>query len=670
MTGSTYLLLLGFLLPCTTASAPSGPWDDFNYAPASRVVYPQRIYGTNGDVEHEDGLLSADAGSTTLSGADAWVTIDFGKEVGGVVSLTIDSASGDDASLALAFAESPLLINPTLSDDSVYPVADMTSDGAEPIPGPLSKGLWTQPISWQRGGFRYLTVSLTAGDSVALYNVSVALTFSPNADDLRDYKGYFYTKDTVGEDQDLLTKIWYAGAYTIQTNIIAADQGRGKVANDASGWNNSGQIAQVGPVIVDAARRDRTVWPGDMGIAGPAAFVALNELEAIRNSLDEMFSLQDTTTGGLPYCGPLISIGPGESDTYHAWSLVGLHNYWMHSGDTDWLKAKWDQYKLGVSYLAGKVDSGVGLLNATGPTDWGRLGGGGFSISPNVLYYKVLTNGVAIATALGDSETAGKWLVDAASLKETINDVLWDDEQGLYIDNTTTTLHPQDGNSLAVWFNVTALDEQKARISEGLEVNWVDVGAVSPELPDNVAPFVGGMELHAHFEAGAAERALELIRQQWGWMLTTNVSVQSTLLEGYASNGSLLYRGDAGYANDPSYTSHSHGWSTGPTPALTAYVLGLTVTEPAGQVFRVQPQTAGLPSAEGGFETPLGWFGVSWVNDEGNGHFELNVTSPERTRGVVVLPVTGETTVDGEEVGQEGEITVQGGSHSIVVQGW
>ena len=80
-------------------------------------------------------------------------------------------------------------------------------------------------------------------------------------------------------------------------------------------------------------------------------------------------------------------------------------------------------------------------------------------------------------------------------MKENIIAVLWDDEQGLYIDNTTTTLHPQDGNSLAVWFNVTASDKQKARISEGLEVNWVDVGAVSPELPDNVAPFVGGMEV-------------------------------------------------------------------------------------------------------------------------------------------------------------------------------
>lgn len=80
---------------------------------------------------------------------------------------------------------------------------------------------------------------------------------------------------------------------------------------------------------------------------------------------------------------------PGYSDTYHAWSLVGAYNYWLHSGDTDWMKAKWDQYRLGIAYLAAKVDSSVGLLNATGSKDWGRLGGGGFSLAPNALYYKV-----------------------------------------------------------------------------------------------------------------------------------------------------------------------------------------------------------------------------------------------------------------------------------------
>ena len=46
-----------------------------------------------------------------------------------------------------------------------------------------------------------------------------------------------------------------------------------------------------------------------------------------------------------------------------------------------------------------------------------------------------------------------------------------------------------------MWFNLTASDEQKARISEGLEQFWTDVGAVTPELPDTVAPFVGGMEV-------------------------------------------------------------------------------------------------------------------------------------------------------------------------------
>ena len=108
---------------------------------------------------------------------------------------------------------------------------------------------------------------------------------------------------------------------------------------------------------------------------------------------------------------------------------------------------------------------------------------------------QVLLNSAALSSALGDTETAEGWLADAATLKDTINAVLWDDAAGIYVDNTTTTLHPEDGNSLAVWFNVTASDEHKARISEGLEQFWTEFGAVTPELPDTVAPFVGGMEV-------------------------------------------------------------------------------------------------------------------------------------------------------------------------------
>ena len=46
-------------------------------------------------------------------------------------------------------------------------------------------------------------------------------------------------------------------------------------------------------------------------------------------------------------------------------------------------------------------------------------------------------------------------------------------------------------------------------------------------------------QLQAHFVAGNDERAMDLLRREWGYMLYTNLSVQSTLLEGFTANGSL-----------------------------------------------------------------------------------------------------------------------------------
>ena len=48
-------------------------------------------------------------------------------------------------------------------------------------------------------------------------------------------------------------------------------------------------------------------------------------------------------------------------------------------------------------------------------------------------------------------------------------------------------------------------------------------------------------KLQAHFEAGEDVRAFDLLHREWGYMLYTNLSVQSTLLEGFTANGSLSY---------------------------------------------------------------------------------------------------------------------------------
>lgn len=170
----------------------------------------------------------------------------------------------------------------------------------------------------------------------------------------------------------------------------------------------------------------------------------------------------------------------------------------------------------------------------------------------------MLSTGVELATWLNESTLAENYQANATALKTRYNEVFWLPSAGMFKDNETTTLCPQDANSLAILYNLTTSAKQVSSISEGLTKNWNDIGAVSPELPDTIAPFIGSFEvrarnidhsieaysvvqLAAHFESGNGKRALDLLRRQWGYMLYTNISVRSTLLEGYTANGSLGY---------------------------------------------------------------------------------------------------------------------------------
>ncbi|TFK45478.1 glycoside hydrolase family 78 protein [Heliocybe sulcata] len=645
-----HLALLAGLATSCVARAPSGPWDVFNYAPASKTVYPARVYGVTGSVSGADGLVDGNAGQAVFSSNGSYVTLDFGKEVGGVVSLNVDNATSNSA-FSLSFTESPLFISPTESDDTVYTCALENCDGVEAVPAPLTIGTFTQPIERLRGGFRYLTVVSNSEDFLAISNISVAITFAPHIDDLRNYTGYFYAKDPQYEDADFLTKLWYAGAYTVQTNTIAPDQGRGGPDIILPGWANNASLGPItGPALVDGAKRDRTVWPGDMGISTHTQLVSTYDLVSTKNSLIVMFSTQNATTGALNYSGP--GINAQGSDTYISWTLIGAHNYFLYTGDLDLIQTVWTNYTKAVAFLSSHIDD-TGLLNVTEEysNDWARVGGTGHNSAANALMYQALPISKTYITAanlagyMNDSDLQATYAANASAVKAAYNTLLWDDAAGMFRDNDTTTLHPQDGNSLAVLYNVTNSPSQNQAISDGLTQLWSDIGTLSPELSDTISPFVGGFELRAHFIAGNGERALDLIRKEWGYMLYTNISVQSTLLEGFTANGSLGYRATAGYDYDYSYTSHSHGWSTGPTPALTFHVLGLQITSPQGQTWSVAPLTSGLSAAAGGFETGLGWFGVNWTIADNE--FRLELDTPEGTSGVVDVPGNGTVVLGG-----------------------
>jgi hypothetical protein len=184
-----------------------------------------------------------------------------------------------------------------------------------------------------------------------------------------------------------------------------------------------------------------------------------------------------------------------------------------------------------------------------------------------------------------------------------------------------------------------SLPQYVQNISLSLTKNWIAIGAVAPELPGNLIGFVQSFEIKGHMAARQASRGLDLIRRAWGWYINNPDGTESTCIEGYLSDGSFGYRSTTGYDNDYSYTSHAHGWSTGPTDALTSYIVGLTVTAPGGSQWNLSPQFGDLSSAEAGFTTPMGQFQASWSLVSGG--YEVAWSVPAGTQGVLVLPAAG-----------------------------
>lgn len=652
--------------PCSGPSdtAFPGQWESNIYAPASRTVTPKSIVTSN----HEQSPFS---GSATLSGNGSQLTFDFGIEVGGLVSLKY-SATGAGA-IGLAFTESKNWIGEW---------SDSSNGGFKGPDGAIyanfsgaGEGSYTMPDRSLRGGFRYLTLFLVSNKTTTVHisNISLEIGFQPTWSNLRAYQGYFYSND------ELLNRIWYAGAYTLQTNSVPINTGR-QVPFVVKGWANNGTLGTSGDsVIVDGAKRDRAVWPGDMGIAAGSSFVSIGDLSSIKNALQTMYDNQDSTTGAFPEAGPpLLQKG---SDTYHMWSMIGTYNYLLYSNDTSFLLQNWSKYLKAMNFIYGKVGSS-GLLNVTGIRDWARWQQGFNNSEANMILYHTLLTGADLSTYAGDTTGLNAtWTTRASNLKTAINKYCYDNPYGAFKDNATaTTLHPQDANSMAILFTVVDSPAKAQTISKNLLKNWTPIGAVTPELPGNISPFISGFEIAAHFSIGQTDRALDLIRRCWGWYANNPNGTQSTVIEGYLQNGTFGYRSSRGYAYDASYVSHSHGWSAGPTASLTTYVLGLSILSPAGATWKVAPQFGDLKSAEGGFTTSLGKYQVSWKLVGGG--YTLEYDAPHGTTGQVYLPVLTQgqfptITIDGDRVPAsmkpqiEGSAVVlnsQGGKHAIVVK--
>lgn len=100
----------------------------------------------------------------------------------------------------------------------------------------------------------------------------------------------------------------------------------------------------------------------------------------------------------------------------------------------------------------------------------------------NSILYHALDRGLLLANFVNDESVVSDYQGNRTAIKAAANSLLWDETDGFFNDNTTTTLHPQDGNVWAVISGITDNSTQVERILENLQSRWTAFGPTSVEV--------------------------------------------------------------------------------------------------------------------------------------------------------------------------------------------
>ena len=406
--------------------------------------------------------------------------------------------------------------------------------------------------------------------------------------------------------------------------------------------------------LMDGSKRDRLVWSGDLAVSAPTVYYSSGASDAVAGSLRLHGSYQRSSgqvPGNLP---PQLRLGlaPGDAmpDTYYyslsysIYFVTSLYEYYLYTGDKDLVRWAWPVVQKDLAYVHNTTNAQhLVVTDASNDSDWhphdqSKLTGTVTEF--NALYYHALRGAARLAEAIGHEDVGAGYQAEAALVKNAINTTLFDATTGLYdISDQLRGPVAQDANAMAVLFGVAPRNQRAAilqRLAAALDTPNGPL-AFSPGstiLSQIISPFISSFDAWARFENGDAVGALALIRTVWGHMRHGSPYYSGGVWEALAPDGSPATRESAG----GTFASLAHGWASGPTSALSKYVLGVRPIQPGYKTWLIEPQPGDLSWAEGRVPTPYGPIAVRWQKSPRGLRLELNV--PNGTSGSVGLPTS------------------------------
>lgn len=596
-----------------------------------------------------DGSLLADGGNiAVLKAGSNWTnyTTTFDTEIldyqaGWVVRSTSDAS---EAYLFILDDSTDSQGTPNALQELVYDNGHYQEIATVPLSTPVLAGSWQQVQTTVSGSTVSVSLngqpiaSFTAGGSSAIPVLSTGTV------GFREYEGD-------GEQARFKDLTVVDGTSTLFSNPLSEPSALSLFAGQAV------ESPDPLPLILDGAKRDRVVWAGDLGVEGPTVFYSTDASRYVKGSLELLDSYQ-TAAGELgTNINPTSPIGTfPETDSPYStvYSLDELNNvalYYLYTGDKSFLEAQWPAVQRELAYAKSLTDSaGLLVTNGSDGRDWDYYDGAkvGVVAAYNVIYYEALVNAASMARALGQTSTEAGYQSQAAALRSAINANLYDPTTGLYdVSTTKVGTFAQDANSLAVLYGVAPTGDA-AHIIETLRADLPETPygpepfSASTGYSTDVSPFVTNEEVQALFTEGRASQAVSLLKTLWGYMDRPGLYYTGADWEALTPNGTPAF-GD--------FTSLAHGWASGPTSDLSAFVLGVRPTGAGYRTWVIDPHPGTLSWAEGSVPTPSGSIDVSWRAERGGG-FVLAATTPAGERGSieVSIPAGGTALLQGRTV--------------------
>ncbi len=298
------------------------------------------------------------------------------------------------------------------------------------------------------------------------------------------------------------------------------------------------------------------------------------------------------------------------------------HAQWMYSGDTDWLKQRFEILKsktlINRSGEDGLVRSGPLDQSRHDIVDWPQKERDDFVFTEintvvNAFHIEAIEQMAEMAEAIGAKSDAELFAARAKLARASFQEKLFDEPEGVFRDGIGTDHSSVHANFFPLAFGLVP-DDKLAGVIAWLETKDMDCSVYAAQY-----------FMEALFHHGSDQKALDLItadgNRSWKHMVNSGTTITWEAWD-------LKYKPNQDW---------NHAWGAAPANLLPRFVLGAQASSPGWTSAIIRPCPGDLKFARGKVPTPRGSVEIDWKNEA---TFVLSLDLPKGMSAKVDLPAT------------------------------